>query len=72
MKIENNNQVLRGPNIWSINRKKTHPDGLNLEEMEHKPTNKIDGILVRIGKNDAYTYTTHRCSPGIPAVFFSA
>ena len=37
-------QVLRGPNIWSIRRKKLIQMRLDLEEMEHLPTNKIDGF----------------------------
>ena len=40
MKIENI-QVLRGPNIWSISRKKLIQMRLDLQEMEHLPTNKL-------------------------------
>lgn len=68
MKIENI-QVLRGPNIWSINRKKLIQMRLNLQEMEHKPTNKIDGFLERLEKMIP-TLHTHRCSPGVPGGFF--
>jgi cyanophycin synthetase len=68
MKIENI-QVLRGPNIWSTNRKKLIQMRLNLQEMEHKPTNKIDGFLERLEKMIPTLYT-HRCSPGVPGGFF--
>ena len=68
MKIENI-QVLRGPNIWSTNRKKLIQMRLNLEELEHKPTNKIEGFLERLEKMLPTLYS-HRCSPGVPGGFF--
>jgi cyanophycin synthetase len=68
MKIENI-QVLRGPNIWSINRNKLIQMRLNLEELEHKPTNKIDGFMERLEKMMPTLYA-HRCSPGVPGGFF--
>ena len=68
MKIENI-QVLRGPNIWSTNRKKLIQMRLNLEEMEHKPSNKIDGFMERLEKMMPTLYQ-HRCSPGVPGGFF--
>ncbi len=68
MKIENI-QVLRGPNIWSVNRMKLIQMRLNLEEMEHKPSNKIDGFLERLEKMMPTLYA-HRCSPGVPGGFF--
>ena len=68
MKIENI-QVLRGPNIWSTNRKKLIQMRLNLEEMEHKPTNKIEGFMERLEKMLPTLYQ-HRCSPGVPGGFF--
>jgi cyanophycin synthetase len=68
MKIENI-QVLRGPNIWSISRKKLIQMRLNLEEMEQQPTNKIDGFFERLEKLMPTLYS-HRCSPGIPGGFF--
>ncbi len=68
MKIENI-QVLRGPNIWSTNRKKLIQMRLNLEEMEHKPTNKIEGFIERLEKMMPTLYQ-HRCSPGVPGGFF--
>ncbi|OKS88899.1 cyanophycin synthetase [Mucilaginibacter polytrichastri] len=68
MKIENI-QVLRGPNIWSSNRKKLIQMRLNLEELEHQPTNKIDGFYERL-KTLIPSLYEHRCSPGIPGGFF--
>ncbi|MGZ3833648.1 MAG: cyanophycin synthetase [Mucilaginibacter sp.] len=68
MKIEKI-QVLRGPNIWSINRKKLIQMRLNLEELEHKPTNKIEGFMERLEKMMPTLYA-HRCSPGVPGGFF--
>jgi cyanophycin synthetase len=47
MKIEKI-QVLRGPNIWSNYRKKLIQMRLDLEEMEERPTNTIDGFRERI------------------------
>lgn len=68
MKIENI-QVLRGPNIWSTSRKKLIQMRLNLQELEHKPTNKIDGFYERL-KELIPTLYEHRCSPGVPGGFF--
>ena len=36
-------KVLKGPNYWSIRRNKLIQMKLDLEEMEHLPTNKIPG-----------------------------
>ena len=49
MKIENI-QVLRGPNIWSASRKKLIQMRLNLEDMENRPTNTIEGFYDRMEK----------------------
>ena len=37
-------KVMRGPNYWSIKRKKLIVMKLDLEELEEIPTNKIDGF----------------------------
>jgi len=68
MKIENI-QVLRGPNIWSVKRKKLIQMRLDLQEMEHQPTNKIDGFYERL-KSLIPSLYEHRCSPGVPGGFF--
>ncbi len=56
-------QVLRGPNIWSVKRKKLIQMRLDLEELEHQPTNQIPGFRDRIEKLIPSLYT-HFCSPG--------
>jgi cyanophycin synthetase len=68
MKIENI-QVLRGPNIWSTSRKKLIQMRLDLEDLEHKPTNKIEGFFERLEQMMPTLYA-HRCSPGVPGGFF--
>jgi cyanophycin synthetase len=68
MKIENI-QVLRGPNIWSISRKKLIQMRLNLQEMEERPSNTIDGFYERLKELLPSLYS-HRCSPGVPGGFF--
>lgn len=62
-------QVLRGPNIWSIRRKKLIQMRLDLEELEQFPTNKIPGFRERIEKLLPSLFT-HRCSPGTPGGLF--
>lgn len=62
-------QALRGPNIWSVQRKKLIQMRLDLEEMEQFPTNKIDGFHERIMKMFPSMYE-HRCSEGVPGGFF--
>ncbi len=56
-------QVLRGPNIWSIRRKKLIQMRLDLEELEELPTNKISGFRERIEELIPSLFT-HRCSEG--------
>jgi cyanophycin synthetase len=63
-------QALRGPNIWSINRKKLIQMRLDLEEMEQFPTNKIEGFRERI-ENMFPNMIEHRCSEGCRGGFFS-
>lgn len=63
-------QALRGPNIWSVQRKKLIQMRLDLEEMEQFPTNKIEGFRERIEKMFP-TMIEHRCSEGVRGGFFS-
>ena len=63
-------QALRGPNIWSAQRKKLIQMRLDLEEMELSPTNKIEGFRERIEKM-LPTMIEHRCSEGERGGFFS-
>ncbi len=62
-------QALRGPNIWSVQRKKLIQMRLDLEEMEQFPTNKIDGFRERIEAMFP-TMIEHRCSEGCRGGFF--
>jgi cyanophycin synthetase len=62
-------QALRGPNIWSIKRKKLIQMRLDLEEMEQFPTNKIEGFRERLEKI-LPTLIEHRCSEGCRGGFF--
>lgn len=62
-------QVLRGPNIWSITRKKLIQMRLDLEELEQQPTNLIPGFAERIEALLPSLYT-HRCSIGEPGGLF--
>lgn len=63
-------QALRGPNIWSVQRKKLIQMRLDLEEMEERPTNKIEGFRERIEAMFP-TMIEHRCSEGVRGGFFS-
>lgn len=62
-------QALRGPNIWSIKRKKLIQMRLDLEEMEQFPTNKIEGFRERL-EIMLPTLVEHRCSEGCRGGFF--
>jgi cyanophycin synthetase len=62
-------QALRGPNIWSINRKKLIQMRLDLEELEELPTNKIKGFRERI-EALMPSLIEHRCSEGCRGGFF--
>ncbi len=56
-------KVMRGPNYWSINRKKLIVMKLDLEALEELPTNKIEGFGDRIQKLIPSLFS-HRCSEG--------
>lgn len=62
-------QALRGPNIWSVNRKKLIQMRLDLEEMEQRPTDKIDGFRERLEAMFP-SMIEHRCSEGARGGFF--
>ncbi len=62
-------RTLRGPNYWSVNRHKLIVMVLDIEEMEERPTNTIDGFLDRL-KAMFPTMYEHRCSVGEPGGFF--
>jgi cyanophycin synthetase len=62
-------KVLKGPNYWSVRRPKLIQLKLDLEEMEQRPTNTIDGFLERLNKLLPGMYE-HRCSEGVPGGFY--
>ncbi|WP_283637525.1 cyanophycin synthetase [Aquaticitalea lipolytica] len=61
--------AMRGPNYWSVRRHKLIVMVLDLEEMEEKPSNKIDGFKERLEKMFPSMFA-HRCSVGEPGGFF--
>lgn len=63
-------KVMRGPNYWSVRRHKLIQMRLDLEEMEEKPTNKIEGFGERLEAMFPSMFS-HRCSVGEPGGFFS-
>ena len=62
-------KVMRGPNFWSINRKKLIVMKLDIEELEELPSNKIDGFNDRIQKLIP-SLISHRCSEGKEGGFY--
>ncbi len=62
-------KILRGPNYWSVRRTKLIQMKLDLEEMEQRPTNVIDGFRERLEKMFP-TMIEHRCSVGTKGGFF--
>ncbi len=62
-------RVMRGPNYWSISRRKLIVMKLDLEDLEELPTNKIPGFYERIKELLPSLYT-HRCSEGKENGFF--
>jgi len=60
---------MSGPNYWSTTRHKLIVMLLDLEEMEERPTNTIDGFLGRLQALMPTLYE-HRCSEGVAGGFF--
>ena len=69
MKIEEI-KILRGPNYWSVRRTKLIQMRLQLEDLEQRPTNSIDGFSERLEAMFPSMYG-HRCSEAKPGGFFS-
>lgn len=61
---------MNGPNYWSVKRHKLIVMLLDLEELEDRPTNLIDGFLERMQALMPSLYE-HRCSEGVAGGFFS-
>lgn len=62
-------KVMRGPNYWSNFRKKLIVMKLDIEGLEERPTNKINGFSQRIEKMFP-TMQKHRCSKDYEGGFF--
>ncbi len=62
-------KTMSGPNYWSTTRHKLIVMLLDLEEMEERPTNTIDGFLGRLQALMPTLYE-HRCSEGVAGGFF--
>jgi len=62
-------KAMRGPNYWSVNRHKLIVMVLDLEELEERPTNLIDGFYERLTTKFPTMYE-HRCSVGTAGGFF--
>jgi len=60
---------MRGPNYWSVRRRKLIVLVLDLEEMEERPSNIIEGFRERLEAMFPTMYE-HRCSIGTPGGFF--
>ncbi len=68
MKIEEI-KVMKGPNYWSVRRTKLIQMKLDLEELEKRPTNSIEGFRERLEKMFP-TMIEHRCSEAVRGGFF--
>lgn len=62
-------KIMRGPNYWSVRRPKLIQMRLQLEELEDKPTNHIEGFLDRMKALMPSLYE-HRCSEEKKGGFF--
>jgi len=62
-------KVMKGPNYWSIRRHKLIQMRLDLEDMEERPSNSIEGFKERLEKMFPSMFS-HRCSVGTPGGFF--
>lgn len=62
-------KILRGPNYWSNYRNKLIAMKLDIEDLEERPTNKIDGFAERIATLIP-SMISHRCSRGNEGGFF--
>lgn len=62
-------KAMKGPNYWSVNRKFLIVMLLDLEELEERPTDKIDGFLDRMKAMMPSLYE-HRCSEGYAGGFY--
>uniref|UniRef100_UPI00404A1BA8 cyanophycin synthetase family protein n=1 Tax=Gelidibacter sp. TaxID=2018083 RepID=UPI00404A1BA8 len=68
MKIREIN-AMKGPNYWSVRRHKLIVMVLDLEDMEERPSNTLEGFRERLEAMFPTMYG-HRCSVGDPGGFF--
>ncbi|MFT5595423.1 MAG: cyanophycin synthetase [Flammeovirgaceae bacterium] len=61
--------AMRGPNYWSVRRHKLIVMVLDIEEMEQRPSNKVEGFRERLEEMFP-TMQEHRCSVGTAGGFF--
>lgn len=61
--------AMRGPNYWSVRRHKLIVMVLDIEDMEQRPTNKVEGFRERLEEMFP-TMQEHRCSVGTAGGFF--
>lgn len=59
---------MRGPNYWSNYRKKIIVMKLDLQELEERPTDEIEGFTERLQQLMPTLYS-HHCSPGVEGGF---
>lgn len=62
--------TLRGPNYWSIRRKKLIVMRLDLEDIAETPSNEIDGFYEALSQT-LPSLVEHYCSPGCRGGFFT-
>ncbi|HZI00202.1 MAG TPA: cyanophycin synthetase, partial [Flavisolibacter sp.] len=62
-------KVLRGPNFWSIRKHKLIQILLDIEELEHQPTDTIPHFYERLKEAIPSMYSL-QCSEGVPGGFF--
>ena len=62
-------KALRGPNYWSNRRHKLIVMKLDLEDMEERPSSKVDGFADQLEKMIPSLYE-HHCSEGHEGGFF--
>ena len=69
MKILNIN-IMSGPNLWSVKRPRLVVIQLDIEDLEFRPTNEIEGFFERITKLFPGLHE-HHCSEGEPGGFLT-
>ena len=63
-------KAMRGPNYWSVRRHKLIVMRLDIQDLEERPTDKIEGFSERLERMFPSMFE-HRCSEGEKGGFFS-